>query len=149
MAQLDQYMSDRGLSYKATVQAFVGAVEVASNSALAKSNPQHVQIEGFGLPYAIIRDAKSRNDTQKPWRISERTIYSWKKLMGGESASSAAPRVKIAKSQITKFNDACRFMNSAPDHMLDLLVELYWVQLAEAMRRAGWVVQIEPVQRQS
>ena len=149
LAQLDQYMADKGLSYKATVQAFVEAVGATAQSKLGKSNPQHVQIEGFGLPYSIIRDAKGRNEKRGSWRISARTLYSWKKLVRGDSAPSTTPRVKLAKSQTDKFNDACRFMKSAPDYMLDLLVEFYGAQLADALRRSGWVMQIEHVQRQS
>lgn len=149
LARLEQYRADRHLSYTAAVQAFVEAVKAASQSTLAKSHPQHVEITDFELPYSIIRDAKGRNNKDGLWQIGRSTVYDWKSRFNTVDATSPRPRVKAPKGQLTEFNATCRFMASAPEHLLDMFAELYGPQLASALRRAGWSVQIEPVQRQS
>ncbi|MDR0807683.1 MAG: hypothetical protein LBE86_00895 [Gemmobacter sp.] len=149
LTRLDQYQKDNGLSCKATVLAFVQAVEAASQVKLAKDKPQFVQIESFGLPYTIIRDAKGWNARNGAWRISARTVYNWKALSGDNSGAQARPRVQIAQGTGKEFAVVTRFMSTAPDVMIDLLVEFYADRFAHALRRAGWVVQSELVQRQS
>jgi hypothetical protein len=103
LTRLDQYQKDNGLSCKATALAFVQAVEAASQVKLAKDNPQFVQIESFGLPYTIIRDAKGWNARNGAWRIGRSTIYEWRRLLNGTDETSARPRVQIAQATGKEF----------------------------------------------
>lgn len=146
LTRLGKYQTDNDLSYKATVLAFVLAVKAASQEKLSKSYPHYVQIAGFGLPYAIIRDAKGWNAKREAWQISARSVYSWKSLLRENSDAKAPSKVKIAKGAADELIAVIQFLGNAPDHHIDLVAQFCGRQLADALRRAGWVVQSEPVQ---
>lgn len=137
LTRLDEYQTAHGLSRKAAALAFVGAVKVAS---LKKTNPAHTRIEGFDLPYTVIRDAKGWVGKGKPWLVSPRTLYQWIADARSDGCAVRVPRMAGDKETIKDLLTIARFCNDAPDEMLDVVASLFGPRFLAAMRRQGYLI---------
>ncbi|NTT85723.1 hypothetical protein [Tabrizicola fusiformis] len=135
LSRLDDFQARHGLSRNAAVSALVQAVQAASQSRLSH---HIVQIEGFDLPYAIVRDAKGWNARGGKWKLSRATIYEWISAATASERSSTNPVLPRAKVESATSHDLAttlRFLEQAPDPILDLVVRYNMRRLTAAMKR--------------
>lgn len=135
LSRLDDYQVAHGLSRNATVAALVEAVQAASKSRLP---PHIVTIEGFDLPYTIVRDAKAWNARGGKWKLARATIYEWISAASAKQSSSITavmPRAKLESANYQDFAATMRFLEQASDPVLDLVVLSNMRRLTAAMKR--------------
>ncbi|WP_413851671.1 hypothetical protein [Albidovulum sp.] len=137
LTRLEEYQATHGLSRKAAVLAFAGAVKDASRK---RMNPLLVQIEGFDLPCTIIRDARGWAGKGKPWLVSPRTLYHWIADANADGALATNPRRAGGRKDSNELQATIRFLCDAPDEYLNVVVSLTGPRLLEAMRRRGYPV---------
>lgn len=139
LTRLDEYQAAHGLSRNAAVGELLDVIEAASRL-WDKTNPQYVQLAGFDLPYAIIRDAKGWGGKDKPCRVSRATIYQWIADAQSGGAKARMPRAMGDAGANRELLAALRFLQRASDFELDLIVALAGPSLVPALRRRGYPV---------
>lgn len=136
-----------GTSWREAAQAFIAAVDVQSCRKIAICARN---IDGFALPYSILREAKGWVPKRGAWRVSRATLYEWKTAVSGGDANPIKPATTGAVGTLEKgFRAASEFLWSSPDAVLEFLIARDEARFVEIMRRRGYQVervQTEPVQ---
>ena len=130
-----------GRSWRDAAQEFIAAVDATSRRTIPA---QHREIDGFALPYTILREAKGWVPKDGAWSVSLRQLYTWKGNAAGQ-APLPQPATTGATGSFEKgFRAASTFLWSSPDVVLEYLVGSDEARFVEIMKRRGY--QVERVQ---